>query len=222
MAREKKAPALDAAPTMSAFSALQAAYDYFNVELFQSRLPPCMILLHRHKGANGYFWPERFGRADNGDLKLDEIALNPAVMNGRSVTDTLSTLVHEMCHLEQKAFGKMPKGGYHDKAWGRLMKAVGLQPVAIGKPAGVEVGTKVTHEIIKGGPFAVACAKLLKTGYALPYHERVVTPEQETRAKAQRQSKTKFCCPECGANAWGKPTLNIVCGDCDETMEADE
>jgi hypothetical protein len=35
-------------------------------------------------------------------------------------------------------------------------------------------------------------------------------------------SKTKFTCPGCGANAWGKPDLNLVCGDCDERMEAEE
>lgn len=31
-------------------------------------------------------------------------------------------------------------------------------------------------------------------------------------------AKTKFMCGECGVKAWGKASLNIICGNCKETM----
>lgn len=38
------------------------------------------------------------------------------------------------------------------------------------------------------------------------------------KLRSKAKSKTKFTCSECGANAWGKPELKIVCADCDEPM----
>jgi len=36
-----------------------------------------------------------------GGEETDEIALNPSTFRSRSTEETLSTLVHEMCHLWQ-------------------------------------------------------------------------------------------------------------------------
>jgi hypothetical protein len=33
----------------------------------------------------------------------------------------------------------------------------------------------------------------------------------EPKAKAKNASKTKFKCPVCPANAWGKPSLLLAC-----------
>lgn len=207
------------APTGHVGDALQRAFDHFNAKLFDSRLPPCIILLHRKKNANGYFWPERFGKRGDGELKLHEIALNPSTMGGRTDRDVLSTLVHEMCHLERQiAERKQPKGGYHDTLWAVMMRNVGLQPKSLDNP-GKETGNKVTHEIVEGGPFDLACAELLAAGLTLPYVERQFSEAQATRAKAKTKSKTKYTCPSCDANAWAKPGANLVCGDCDEQLE---
>jgi hypothetical protein len=32
----------------------------------------------------------------------------------------------------------------------------------------------------------------------------------------------KYTCPSCRLDAWGKPEINLVCGACDERMEAEE
>lgn len=207
-----------AAPTALSFNSLQTAFDFFNRELFGGKLPPAMILLHRKRHANGYFWAERFGHRDLKDQKLHEIALNPTTMRGRTDTDVLSTLVHEMCHHEQQCFGKPGKGAYHNAEWAIMMKRVGLQPTAIDDPKR-ETGTKVTHKIIKDDAFDKACAALLKTGFSLPYSERVFTAAEKTRAKVKKASKTKYTCPSCDMAVWGKPGLSVGCIDCDEQME---
>jgi len=65
-------------PSAHVGDALQVAFDFFNTRLFDSRLPRAMILLHRKKNANGYFWPERFGHRHDGEItSLHEIALRP-------------------------------------------------------------------------------------------------------------------------------------------------
>jgi len=108
-------PSPATAPTAASFNALQTAFDHFNAQLFEGRLPPVMILIHRKKNAHGYFWPERFGHRDDKKLKVHEIALNPETMS-RSDRDVLSTLVHEMCHHEQQvAAGHLPRNSVVDE-----------------------------------------------------------------------------------------------------------
>jgi len=35
----------------------------------------------------------------------------------------------------------------------------------------------------------------------------------------KRQSKSKYCCPRCSVNIWGKPGLNVQCGECGSRFE---
>ena len=105
-------------------------------------------------------------------VKCDEIALNPTNFHSRSVTDILSTLVHEMVHLQCQHEGKSCRGGYHDRQWGKAMKEIGLYPSNTGMPGGKETGQQMSHYPISGGPFAVACMSLLATGFTLSFADR--------------------------------------------------
>ena len=79
-------------PAIQAYSELQQAYDFFNEKLFNKALPDLLITLQRGKNTFGYFAPERF----TGESNISELAMNPDYFGGRSLADTLSTLVHEM------------------------------------------------------------------------------------------------------------------------------
>lgn len=39
--------------------------------------------------------------------------------------------------------------------------------------------------------------------------------------KGKAASKTKYTCPACGLNAWGKPEISLVCGEWGEQMQTD-
>lgn len=145
--------------------------------------------------------------------KLDEIALNPESM-GRSIEEVLSTLVHEMTHLEQQHYGTPGKSGNHNKEWGTLMDRVGLTPTSTGAEGGKRTGRKVTHMIVADGPFAVACAELTATGFDLPYFTKAPEPS----AKKKDLSKVPHICPDCDAKVWGKLGIFVTCGDCDLQM----
>jgi predicted SprT family Zn-dependent metalloprotease len=209
-------------PTQRTYSSLDAAYDHFNRELFAGTLPACLITMQRHKGAYGYFSGGRFASTDNPQEVTDEIALNPAHFASRPTAGTLSTLVHEMAHLWQHHFGKPSRTGYHNREWAAKMREIGLIPTETGQPGGKEIGQKVTHYIEPGGRFDRACTAYLATGTAFLYHDRAGDGEAATTRKKKAASKTKYTCPTCGQNAWAKPAANLVCGDCRETMEADQ
>lgn len=39
---------------------------------------------------------------------------------------------------------------------------------------------------------------------------------------AKSASKTRYTCPSCELNAWAKPGVRLMCGECDEPMPAAE
>ncbi len=207
-------------PTQRTYKTLDDAYRFFNERLFYGKLPACLITMQRSKKAYGYFAGGRFGSADGKEV-TDEIALNPSHFHTRTTEQSLSTLVHEMAHLEQHHYGKPSRTGYHNKEWATMMRAVGLIPSDTGQPGGKEVGQKVSHYIEPGGAYATACAELMSKGFDALYVELWGEGDAEKRKK-KSASKTKYTCPTCNVNAWAKPQTALICGDCQEVMQADE
>lgn len=210
--RKMVAKAVD--PSKVTYDALVGAFARFNETLFEGRLPPVMLVLHRKKNAHGYFWADQWKGRD-GDQKVDEIALNPETM-GRTVPEVLSTLVHEMTHLEQQHFGKPGKNGHHNKEWGDLMDRVGLTPRGVGKCEGKRTGRTISHDILEGGPFDLEVKAMIEEGIDLSY---IANSFNVVKEKKRDRSKVKHTCPDCDANVWCKEGMHVVCGDCDRQME---
>ncbi|EEE1944776.1 TPA: SprT-like domain-containing protein [Escherichia coli] len=157
-------------PAIQAYSELQQAYDFFNATLFEQMLPDMLITLQRGKNTFGYFAPDRF----TGESDLSELAMNPDYFGGRSLVDTLSTLVHEMVHVWQHYTPGIKKcrGGYHDRVWGEKMEQIGLMPSNTGLPGGRKTGQQMTHYIIRGGRFQTAVYDLLKSGFSISWYDK--------------------------------------------------
>ncbi len=205
-------------PTTQTYTSLSTAYDFFNQELFNGSLPPCLITMQRHKGAYGYFSSERFASLADPKEITDEIALNPSHFATQQPMKVLSTLVHEMVHLWQHHYGKPPRKGYHDRQWAAKMHEIGLIPTATGETGGKETGQKMSHLIEENGRFALAVQKFLAAHPAILYSDR---SENDTARKKKAASKTKYTCPVCGLHAWAKPDAPLVCGNCQEPMRAE-
>jgi len=172
------------------------------------------VTLQRHANTRGYFSPERFkGRVEK--AAVHELALNPDTFTGRTDELILSTLVHEMAHVWQETHGEPSRRGYHNRQWAGKMREVGLQPTSTGEAGGMETGQAVTHYIIPEGRYSNAYAKLASSGFALHWQS---TPAV---GSAKKSSKNKFTCPECGQNAWAKPTARLICGECFSNGEGD-
>lgn len=222
------------------YAKLEQAFVFFNEKLFFGKLPQVFFTICRHKGAAGYFRPNGFvernfdeaGERLPAGFRVHEIALMPDVMYLRSDREILSTLVHEMCHLQQQEQGKPSRGGYHNRQWAEYMLSAGLQPSTLGaedrrnpyrkrKPGphdieGAETGPKVSHYIIKDGIFDRACNELFQTGFSF-----ALDAEPAYRVKPPK-SKFKFTCPQCDAKAWAKGGTLLACGACNVRMDQEE
>jgi hypothetical protein len=203
-------------PTVETYGQLQFAYNFINSEFCNGKLPDCLIVVGTGSRSLGYFIEDRFVR-ENGE-RTDKIALNFNGVPGReSTAQLLSTLAHEAKHLEQKHFGTPGRGRYHNKEWAGMMADIGLIPSDTGKEGGKRTGDRVSHYIEPGGRFARAVEKLLATGFVITWREvpakRVSTGgEDGGDAGSLSGKRSKFTCPVCGANAWGKADLDLVCG----------
>jgi hypothetical protein len=208
-AKPAPAPPVPANPTHQQYGALEAAFDHFNAQLFGGRLPKCLITLRAHGRSFGYFAGNRFSDVKNVGTTTDEIAMNPKPFLSRSATESLSTLAHEMTHVEQHHFGTPPRTGYHNREWGELMLRIGLQPSATGAAGGRMTGYQMNHYVIADGPFDVSCRSLLASGWELRLADTAKDAEW-----VRGPTRVKFTCPQCHCNAWGAASLKLLCGAC--------
>jgi predicted SprT family Zn-dependent metalloprotease len=227
------------------FKTLDDLFDYYNKELFDNTLKDCIVNMSRKGGAYGFIAFNRWKTAD-GEKRafVHEISLNPDYLD-RPFIEWHATLVHEMCHQWQYDYGEPSRNGYHNKEWGKKMKQVGLIPSNTGAPGGKQTGQNMTHYIDTDGQFIKAFNKLSTAtleGLRLKYLPAYTLPSVTRRKQEEgygteggdppegggeggspgaitpKISKQKYSCP-CGNNVWGKPGLNIVCGDCGENFE---
>lgn len=157
-------------PTKEAYAELQHAYDFYNEDLFEGRLPACMITLQRQKRTFGYYSKDRFGTRDG--RKTDEIAMNPEYFAVVSVVEVLQTLVHEMAHLWQARFGEPSRACYHNIQWANKMEEIGLMPSHNGQPGGKKVGQSMADYVIVGGRFDLGTRRLITSGFAISWLDR--------------------------------------------------
>jgi hypothetical protein len=157
-------------PTLALYKALQVSFDHFNAELFEGKLPPCLITLRSASRVYGYHHAGRF-IAPNGQV-IDELGMHPGFFTLRPIEAVMSTLVHEMVHHWQHFDGTPSASNAHNRQWAEKMISLGLSPSSTGLPGGKKTGRSVSHYIIPDGVFVRACRKLLATGFALPWLDR--------------------------------------------------
>lgn len=203
-------------PTQETYSDFQNAYNYFNKNLFNEALPPCLITLQRKGRSFGYYSPQRFKHRTTSKT-TDEIAINPDHISKREPIDILATLVHEMVHLKQEHFGSPSRGGYHNREWAAMMESVGLIPSSTGEPDGERTGQAMSHYILPGGEFERHCQQLLTDGICLSWGDRFGQNEQKSKS-----SRAKYTCSTCQLNAWAKHGISLLCGKCREPLRFNE
>lgn len=222
-------------PTEHTYGQLQRAYQHFNQTLFDDQLPGCLFTLQREKRTYGYFSSRRFVHRSGHEV-TDEIAINPSYFAVVPLKEVMQTIVHEMVHLWQFHHGNPGRRGYHNQEWADKMQAIGLMPSSTGQPGGKTTGEKMADYAIAGGRFEQACQSLVDDGFGLDWLDRfppleatipglrtlerpqgdlaqaLVVAVATTPQPSNKSNRLKFKCPSCGAQAWGKPDLKLLCG----------
>lgn len=197
-----------------------------------------MIVITRKKKTFGYYIPERW--VNHKKVKSDELAINPQYFATFPLLEIFQTVAHEMVHLWQFHFGFPSRTGYHNKEWARKMEEIGLMPSDTGMPGGRITGQQMNDYPLPGGRFIQVVKGLAKEErlqtlwvdkYSMPPNskkrlkdlqeildsvlmETIETDTQLIEPGAGPRGKTKYTCPKCETNVWGKPALSLVCGDC--------
>jgi predicted SprT family Zn-dependent metalloprotease len=210
--------AYDSLPELGPFTPelhrkMQVAVDHFKA-LIGVRSDAHLTFARKANSA-GHFAPNRYVGRDGASIASHEINLNPDHFVNETDQEVASTLAHKLVHLWEHKNGSAPRGAYHGKVWAEKMKSIGLMPSSTGAPGGKETGNRVSHYILTDGPFTKSFAALQATGWRLDL-ESAPRPGSSTRGLS---SKTKFTCPECGQNAWGKPRLEVWCKSCSLALE---
>ncbi len=202
--------------TIQEYSFFVEAFNYFNEKLFFGKLGEPMITYQRRRGSRGVFITNSLTKRDDSNNKIHEIGINPDNFWGRTDTEILSTLVHEMVHLENRLFGKPGKGPYHNKHWVERMLRVGLTPSDTGKPNGKMTGRSVSHYVTRDGDFEKFVKRYIASGKFLSWE----SIEPAKKSSSSKKSKWKFQCPnECGEQTWGKESSQVGCWNCQVKME---
>ena len=206
-------------PSVDQITSFQAAFDYFNSNLFQNTLPQVILNFSRTGSKTIAFyapkrWEQKSQEANtSSDEPLDEISLSPKYL-GRTYEQIFSSLVHEQCHLWQFTYGNPSRKGYHNREWAEKMKEVGLQP---DDGTGKETGQSVSHRIIEGGAFQKAYRQMPEN-FKLPWRVFVERPPEGVGKTPPKKGgrRIKYTCSVCGSNIWGKSGLEVICRMCDE------
>ncbi len=184
------------APSIELYTWLNTAFDFFNRELFEEKLPGCIITVQREKKTMGYFSADRWANAKG--AKTHEIAINPAYFAGHKFIEILQTLVHEMCHMWQHIYGKPSRTGYHNKEWSDKMVSFGLIPTHNGRKDGKRTGQKMGDYPEQGGKFLRCCEQLIADGFKLEWVDRypAVSTPSHVRDIGFSQAETDIETPE--------------------------
>lgn len=180
-------------PTQSTYAMLQHAYSVFNDVLFEGKLPECLITLQRHPNTMGYFAEKRFYNAQKlyktgKEEVVAEIAINPDYFSLYEPVEIMKTLVHEMTHLFQFAYGKPSRKGYHNIEWANKMESIGLMPSSTGAIGGKKTGQQMGEYIIPNGLFIQAYREHFPEKHNLEWYDNWVQIREE-RLKAAEQAQ---------------------------------
>src|SRR2546429_3099126 len=103
------------------------------------------------------------------------------------------------------------------------MEAIGLVPSDTGAPGGKRTGQHMSHYVQDGGPFQRAYLDLAGgEGAIISWRDRGQEDGLGKKGKKKSNTRTKYTCPGCGLNAWAKPAVVLLCGECEGELVAEE
>lgn len=208
---------------------LHKVFKIVNERFFNNEIPLPAITIQSHgnrKLAMGWCTTKEVWGDKEGNQKMYEINLSAEFIDV-SFIETMDTLMHEMVHLYNivKGIQDVSRGGtYHNKRFlERALKSGFEYPE--GKP-----DKKYGYSFVRLSPATIAVLKELPINQNVfsigrkthDYFSRLEQGENpdEIREVSRSERKTfRWVCSNCTMILRStKPNLNIICGDCNESL----
>lgn len=209
----------------SAIDELQRMFKLLNKVYFNDELerPVIAILTDSTSGAYGWISVNKvWSSKDNAWFR--EINLCAEYLN-RAPELVITTLMHEMAHLFNIQRGVQDTsraGTYHNREFKAVAEARGLTVekdlkygFCVTKPT--PEFTALVKKHCRAGCFKLERQKTYRDG--TPKTTTTGTDGKEKTITRTKQSSRKYICPKCGVIVRATKEVNIICGDCDVTME---
>jgi len=185
---------------------INEAFDFLNERFFENALSKTVITIQADVKARAYGWFTCYDAwSSTDDIKSPEINISANYLD-RPPHETITTLLHEMCHqwaYENGVQDTSRRGTYHNKRFKEIAERFGLA-VAHHSTYGwtITTMTEETRKIVE------PILELLNIKRYVPQ-----------KAGGKSSSTRKYACPACEMSVRATKMVNIVCGDCDEAME---
>lgn len=185
-------------------------HEFLNKTFFESALSSVVITLQSDPKANALGWFTRWKAWQAGEERSHEINISANFLD-RLPIEKAETMLHEMCHQFAAENNKKDcsRGGtYHNKVYKEIGESHGLE-VSKSTKGGFNV-TALTEN-----------SKELITPY-LNGFELLKRIEPLKLSGTTTSSTRKYICPTCGMTVRATKKVNIICGDCEETLRCDD
>lgn len=104
------------------------------------------------------------------------------------------------------------------------MELLGLMPSNSGSPGGRRTGYAMSHYIVEGGRFDLACSEWLLTAPGINWRDtriaRAPAPTERGAAAPPKNTRTRFVCLTCEVKAWSRASAKLACVDCNIPLVA--
>ena len=193
---------------------LSKMYDFFNEKLFGGALDKPVITISPDEKNKAYGWitRDKLWKENENDEGMYEINISAQFLN-RTISETASTLIHEMCHqwAREKGFKDTTRSGsYHNKLFKKIAESHGLYTeCSRGRGWTITTLTESTEQLL--------------ASFTAAHPEQLVYREMPIKPKRVRNlSIRRYVCPECEASVRATKAVNVWCGNCMKEMQEEE
>lgn len=197
--------------------ALENAFDAINARFYDSAIKPPVITVAEGTTRSARGWVTVFEVWHQNDNSAYELNVSGDYLN-RPAIDVLTTLAHEMVHLENLRLGIQDtarNGIRHNKKFAETAEKHGMIHIKredfdkVGF-SGVQFPEELHDEVL------ALCADVVKE--LTIYRDANVKGEK----KKAKQTVLKYVCPVCGNSCRATKPIAIMCMDCDEIMNVEQ
>lgn len=202
---------------------LEKLFDMLNEDFFDGELAKPIITLIPSSRSYGHYSVNEIWSVKGEEANRHEINIATGTLS-RPIEETVSTLLHEMCHLwnnENRNTQDCSRGGmYHSRVFkeaaeshGLIVERSDIYGYAITKPSDDLIEWILDHDIreIEINRLDIERGAVIGTG------SRSATGSA-TVAITSGSHNYRYQCPKCRAIARSCKPINLICADCFERM----